>query len=121
MEAEIRPLEAGTDAVGCDAVIRSLPYFFADRDGIRKSAEEVRAQRGLVAHERGQIVGFATLEPSSSQAMEITWLAIRQEWRGSGLGRRLVEQIAAEAANEGLTLLCALTVAASEPELGVQD
>jgi N-acetylglutamate synthase-like GNAT family acetyltransferase len=81
----------------------------------------VRAQDGFVAQDRGEILAFATTAPASSQAVEITWLAVQAKWRGSGLGRRLVERTAAEAVREGFALLCVLTLAPSVPEPFVKD
>jgi GNAT superfamily N-acetyltransferase len=118
---DIGPLNADLDAAGCDAVIRSLPYFFGDEDGIRACAEAVQTQTGWVARDGDEVVGFATTALASRRCQEITWLAVRAERRRSGVGRLLVEQVAAAAAAAGAPLLCALTLGPSVDETGVED
>jgi GNAT superfamily N-acetyltransferase len=121
VNAVIRPLDPGHDASGCEAVIRSLPYHFGDPNGRRECAAAVRREPGWVIDYDGEVVAFVTRMPSSSQVVEITWLAVAADHRRSGLGRQLVEQTAASAEEEGFELLCALTIGPSDPEEGVSD
>ena len=121
MSIDIRPLDSELDAVGCDAVIRSLPYFFGDEDGVRECAEAVRSQPGWVARDGNEVVGFVTTEEAAPQCLEITWLAVRADQRRAGVGRRLVEGVAVEAAAGGAALLCALTLGPSVAEPGIED
>lgn len=121
MAVEVRPLDNAVDPAGCDAVIRSLPYFFGDENGIREAAKAVRTQPGWVAAAGDEITGFATTAPTFPDCLEITWLAIRADRRRSGLGRQLVEQVAAEAVADGIRLLCVLTLGPSVEEPGVED
>jgi GNAT superfamily N-acetyltransferase len=121
VSTDIRPLDPELDAAACDAVIQSLPYFFGDENGIRECAEAVRTQPGWVAHDREEVIGFATTAPASRWCLEITWLAVRAGRRRAGVGRRLVERVAAEAAAAGAPLLCALTLGPSVAEPGVED
>jgi ribosomal protein S18 acetylase RimI-like enzyme len=120
-EIDIRPLDPATDAAGCDAVVRSLPYFFGDEDGICQCVEAVRAERGWVASDRQRIVGFVTTARLFPQCLEITWLAVHADRRGKGIGRTLVEQVAEAAAADDVALLCALTLGPSVDERGVED
>lgn len=117
---EIRSLDGTKDGPGCDAVVRSLPYFFGDEGGIRDCAAAVRSQRGWVAFAE-EIVGFVTVAETFPGCLEITWLAVRADRRGVGLGRALVDRVAAEAVAEGRDLLCTLTLGPSVPEPGVED
>ena len=52
---------------------------------------------------------------------EITWLAVHADHRGSGLGTRLVDHLAAEMTAEGRRLLVVLTVSASDGPDEVED
>src|SRR5258706_15854457 len=117
---EIRPLAPG-DAPACDAVLASLPYFFGNPVGIEACAAAVRMQRGWVADEAGVVIGFVTIEASTSQAAEITWLAGHAEHRGGGIGRRLVECVVDVLTSEGVEMLCVMTLGPSVPEPGVAD
>jgi N-acetylglutamate synthase-like GNAT family acetyltransferase len=116
----LRPVSA-SDAPGCDAVIASLPYFFGDPDGIRERAEAVRTQPGWVVEDAGVVVGFVTLRYPFPRSPEISWLAVRDERRRSGIGRQLVERASAKAARDGAEVLSVLTLGPSVPEPGVVD
>jgi GNAT superfamily N-acetyltransferase len=113
----IRPLHAA-DAVACDEIIASLPYFFGIDAGVRACAEAVRSQRGWVAEVDGVVRAFLTVDHPLPGAPEITWMASHAGWRRRGLGGSLVERAAAELATDGCRLLSVLTLAASVSEDG---
>lgn len=116
----IRPLTAA-DAEGCDAVVASLPYHFGDEGGIAECARAVRAGPGLVAEVDGAVAGFLTVDRHLATSGEITWMAVRADARGRGIGAALIDALAAELRAEGRSLLLVLTLAASVPEPGVAD
>jgi ribosomal protein S18 acetylase RimI-like enzyme len=116
----IRALEPG-DAPACDEIVLGLPYHFGNEGGRRDCAAAVRAQRGLVAEEDGSVVGFLTLEPRFEDAVEITWMAVRSDRRRHGIGRMLIERVAAAAAAEGRWLLLVLTVSPNDGPEEVSD
>jgi GNAT superfamily N-acetyltransferase len=66
-------------------------------------------------------VGFVATARTFPQCLEITWLAVHADRRRAGIGRRLVEQVAAEARGHGIALLCTLTLGPSADEPGVDD
>ncbi len=109
------------DAAACDAVIASLPYHFGNEHGIAECAAAVRAQRGLAATIDGGLVGFCTWQPWFGTSRELTWLAVAADHRRSGIGTQLVEQLAADAAADGMAYLLVTTLSASVPEPGVTD
>jgi ribosomal protein S18 acetylase RimI-like enzyme len=111
----IRPLEVA-DAVECDAVLASLPYFFGDPSGIEQCHEAVRTQRGFVAEVEGAVLGFITLEQHQPGSSEITWLAVHAERRRGGIGRRLVDTAVELLRGEGQSMLFVLTLGPSVPE-----
>jgi ribosomal protein S18 acetylase RimI-like enzyme len=111
----IRPL-APADAETCDAIVLTLPYHFGDEGGRDLCARAVRTQPGLVAVEEGEVVGFLTLDRHDPRSAEITWMAVRADRRGRGIGRRLVERCVSDLAGDGVQLLSVLTVAESEPD-----
>jgi predicted N-acetyltransferase YhbS len=111
----IRPLEPA-DADACDAIILTLPYHFGNEAGRAECARAVRSQDGLVAVDGGEVVGFLTLARHDSRSAEITWMAVRADRRGHGIGRRLVERAAGDLSHVGVELLAVLTVADSEPD-----
>lgn len=111
----IRPL-APEDAKACDAIVLTLPYHFGDEAGRAICAEAVRTQEGLVAVEENEVVGFLTLARHDPRSAEITWMAVRADRRGRGIGRRLVERAVDDLSRGRVEFLAVLTVAESEPD-----
>jgi len=110
------------DADGCDATIHSLPYFFGQEGGIADCARAVRSQDGLVAvDEDGAVLGFLTHESHYPFSAEITWMAVRQDFRRIGIGRRLIARLAEDASGIGFHTLFVVTLGPSALEPGVTD
>ena len=65
----------------------------------------------VVAESNGQLVGVAGLEVCCSNAL-LRSTAVDPEWRGRGVGRRLVERVIAEAEARGTRALYLLTTTA---------
>jgi GNAT superfamily N-acetyltransferase len=105
---------AGSDAERCDAIVATLPYHFGDEEGRRECARAVRSQRGLVAEEDGEVVGFVTIEPRFDRCVEVTWMAVRADRRRKGVGRALLDRLVTEARAEGRHFLLVLTVSPSD-------
>ena len=120
MSVTVRPLEAA-DAEACDAIVATLPYHFGLEEGRRECAAAVRSQRGLVAEREGRVVGFLTLEPRFDEAAEITWMAVHADHRRSGVGRGLMDRLAADLEAEGRRLLLVLTVSPNDPPDEIAD
>lgn len=87
----IRDLDPERDAGACDAIVAGLPAWFGVDEGIAACAIAVRSHRGLVAIGGDEVIGFLTLEPVASSAWEVSWIAVRADRRGHGVGRDLVE------------------------------
>jgi GNAT superfamily N-acetyltransferase len=115
----VRPLDAA-DAGACDAIVASLPYHFGLDAGRAECARAVREQDGLGAIVGGAIAGFLTWRAWYGDAREITWMAVHAELRGTGVGRALLDHLAAEAASTHRYLLVT-TLSESVPEPGVDD
>jgi len=111
----IRPLSP-TDAEACDAIVLTLPYHFGNERGRAECARAVRSQKGLVAVEGGEVVGFLTLERHDPRSAEISWMAVRADRRRRGIGRLLIERAVDDLVGNGVELLSVLTLAESEPE-----
>lgn len=119
-EATLRDLEPA-DAPACDAVLATLPTFFGDPGGIADCAEAVRTQKGFVATVGEEVVAFLTLAPSTDDALEVTWMAVRDDMRRSGIGKKLIERAVAAARESGYPALCVLTLGPSDPDEGYKE
>jgi len=103
-----------SDGEACDAIIATLPYHFGDEEGQRQCAAAVRSQQGLVAEDDGEVVGFVTLEPRFDECVEATWMAVRADRRRMGVGRALLDRVAADVWAKGRQFLLVLTVSPSD-------
>jgi N-acetylglutamate synthase-like GNAT family acetyltransferase len=102
------------DAEACDTIIASLPDWFGLEEGIRDCAQAVRRERGLVIERDGSVAGFLTVVERTPAMSEITWLAVRADLRGRGLGTRLVEALVADLRSLGARLLLVQTLSDRE-------
>jgi ribosomal protein S18 acetylase RimI-like enzyme len=98
---------------GCRAVIESLPEWFGYPGAIAGVTEAVSTERGFVAVERDQVIGFVTTVPRFDETVEITYLAVGAPWRGSGVGRLLVAAVCSAAAASGAASIVLLTLGPS--------
>jgi GNAT superfamily N-acetyltransferase len=110
MTLSVRPL-APADAEACDAIILGHPDFFGHEGGRADCARAVRSQAGWVAVEADQVLGFATWEPRTDAAAEVTWMAVRRDRRHQGTGTAIVEALVADLQARGFKLALAMTSA----------
>jgi GNAT superfamily N-acetyltransferase len=110
----LRELRHDLDANACDAIIAGLPAWFGDPNGIRQCAEAVRAQLGLVREQDGVVDGFLTFERPYAGTAEITWMAVRADARGRGVGTELLEGLATQVARAGARLILVKTLSDRE-------
>jgi ribosomal protein S18 acetylase RimI-like enzyme len=112
---DVRPL-APDDADACDRIVLGLPYHFGHEGGRRDCAAAVRSHDGLVAEVGGEVVGFLTWQRRFEEAAEITWMAVRRDHRGAGIGRALVDALVARLRDDRIRLLIVLTVSPNDPD-----
>jgi len=76
-----------------------------------RTVEDVarHAERFVVAHADGEVVGCAELAPLSGQVAEVRSLVVDEALRGRQIGGALVGRIAVDAAAQGFAVLCAFT------------
>ncbi len=112
---------AAPDAAACDAIILGLPYHFGDPGGREECARAVRRDRGLVAVAAGEVVGFLTVMRHFPASAEITWMAVRADRRGRGLGGQLIAHLCVTLTAEGCQLLLVMTLSSLCDEGGTTD
>lgn len=108
MEITIRSATE-SDVEGIQALVNG---YAAENLMLPRTAEQIRrALPGfLVAEDSGEIVGCGSLVELTPQLPELRSLAVASGYRGTGLGRRLVEALVGKAREAGYPQLCALTL-----------
>lgn len=110
----LRTLNASQDAEACDAIVRDLPAWFGNEEGLREQAQLVRTSAGLVCVEDGDVVGFLTYVLPYPQTGEITWMAVRSDDRRRGIGKALLDQLTSVLSLDGATMLIVKTLSDRE-------
>jgi len=116
---EVRALRP-PDGPACDAVIASLPYHFGVESGREACAAAVRRDEGLAALTGRRDRRLPHGRPWYRASREITWMAVHANRRGEGIGRALLDRLAAESAAH-TRYLVVTTLSDATPEPGVAD
>jgi amino-acid N-acetyltransferase len=93
------------------AIHRLIERHIADGRLLPRQPDEIaaHASRFLVAVEGRRVVACADLAPLSRHVAEVRSLVVSDAARSRGIGRRLVDELAARAAASGFETLCAFT------------
>jgi N-acetylglutamate synthase-like GNAT family acetyltransferase len=100
-----------------EGVLRALPAWFGIEQTIVEYADAADELPTFVAERGGAAVGFLTLKPTSTHAIEVHVMAVLPGEHRRGAGCALVERAAAYARSEGFSLLHVKTLAPSDPDL----
>jgi amino-acid N-acetyltransferase len=108
MDITIRPA-AETDIEG---ILQIVNGYAAQNLMLPRTPEQIRRvlKWFLVAQHDGQIVGCGSNVELTPRLTELRSLAVAQEYRSTGLGRRLVHALVAKAQAAGYDQICALTL-----------
>lgn len=89
------------------------------RSGLPLEGVEEWLSRFLVAEQEGRLIAAAGLEVYEASAL-LRSVAVEPDWRGTGLGRRLIDDLLSEAARRGIKDVYLLTTTAEHyfPRLG---
>jgi ribosomal protein S18 acetylase RimI-like enzyme len=95
----IRPVQSSD----LSEIATFIEPFVASGKLLPRTTEELEdlVTHGFVAESAGRIVGFAALEIYSPKMSEIRSLAVSPEFRGGGVGRRLVQQCVESVGGDG--------------------
>jgi amino-acid N-acetyltransferase len=98
-------------AADAQAIHQLIEAHVADGRLLPRRREEIaaHASRFIVAVLGQRVVACADLAPLSRNVAEVRSLVVRDDVRSRGVGRRLVDELAARAAGFGFDTLCAFT------------
>lgn len=104
----IRPA-TGADIEGILAIVNA---YASQNLMLPRTAEQIRRVLAdfLVAEDAGCVVGCGSNVPLTPELTELRSLAVRAEYRGTGLGKQLVAALVAKARADGFEHICALTL-----------
>jgi putative acetyltransferase len=107
-EIEIRPLEIGEDATAFrtlneEWITRYFTMEQSDRDTLGDPENKILRKGGRIfmVHLGGQAVGCVALIPIGGGVYELSKMAVSPDYRGLGIGRRLLEYAVTEARRMG--------------------
>jgi len=92
--------------------IHELAYVYSKRDEMLPlSFSEVyeRIRDFVVTEKNGEVVGCCALRISWADLGEVRSLAVAEQWKGKGVGKRMVEELVADAKRLGLIRVFTLT------------
>ena len=107
----IRPIEEG-DQPAIVLLARGLDKWF-NQEGLAQIARDVNRHGGFVAARGDRITGFVTWTPADEDVAVLSWIAVAEFLHRSGIGRALVQALAAELRRAGFRNLEVSTVADS--------
>jgi rhodanese-related sulfurtransferase/N-acetylglutamate synthase-like GNAT family acetyltransferase len=113
--ARVRPLQQ-SDALACDAIIASLPDWFANEDGLQQCSRAVRSEPGWVVEHGDGVIAFLTIQRPKPRVAEISWMAVHADHRGAGHGRILLETLVAQLHAEEARFLAVKTLSDRDPD-----
>lgn len=115
----VKAEERTTDVLVRKAIIADVPEMTAIINGYaaqgimlpRSQHQVYQAIRdfAVAVDGDGQVVGCGALHIVWADLCEVRSLAVREEWRGRGVGRRIVERLLGEARELGVPRVFALT------------
>jgi len=111
----------GRDASSCVEVVASLPEWFGYPGALEDVDNAVQTQRGFVATDDGLVVAFVTTLGNFAESLEISYLAVHAQHRRSGLGRRLVREVATLCELQDVEFISLLTLGTSAGNLHYEE
>ncbi len=99
------------------AIAKSLPEFFT-QDGLNDLSRDLKIHRLRGAFVNGTLVGFITLREADKNSVEISWLAVKKDFQGMGIGSELVKDSLNELSRKGFSICYVKTLAETVEDEG---
>lgn len=96
-------------------ILEALPEWFGDPESIDEYVADAANDDfvSMVARESGTTIGVALVRRHFPESAELHLIAVSPEARGQGVGRALIDGVAADLAEDGCVLLSVHTVGPS--------
>lgn len=106
------------DPSGTEQILRALPTWFGIDEAIQNYVQDATSKASYVAVDNSVTVGVALLEPHYPESVELYLIAVHPDYRGRGIGTKLVTQVEADLREQGISLLQVKTVGESFEHAG---
>jgi GNAT superfamily N-acetyltransferase len=114
-------VEQRNDPEAAEQILRALPSWFGIEDAIRSYAEDAVTKISYLAVDTGRTVGVALLEPHFPESVELWLIAVHPDYRGQGVGTKLVTEIEQDLRKQSVSLLQVKTVGESFEHAGYAE
>lgn len=91
--AVVISVDRSRDPAGVERVLRSLPAWFGIYEATASYVEKAARLESFVARDDGAAVGVALVDRHFPDSAELALLAVHRDFRGQGIGRRLVAAV----------------------------
>jgi len=99
------------------AIAKELPGFF-NKDGLASLGRDLKDQDIYGAFRGGLLVGFVILRKADTASLEISWLAVRPDSQGQGVGSRLIKDSLNIFSSQGYKICYVKTLAETAKDSG---
>lgn len=95
----------------CFEIINQLPEWFGIPEANKAYAKQVQAETFLAAQADENVIGFISVKKHNARSAEVTVMGILEAFHAQGIGRELVDQMAARMRAEGVQFMTVKTLA----------
>lgn len=114
-------VERRRDPDSTEQILRALPTWFGIEESIQGYVKDAETKTSYLAVANETAVGVALLEPHFPESVELYLIAVHPNYRGQGVGKRLVAQIEHDLREQSVSLLQVKTVGASFDNSGYAE
>lgn len=105
-----------SDTPRCETILRALPDWFGIEESLQMYVRDTQRYPTAIAEHAGEAVGFVTWRRHFPESAEIHCLAVLKQLHRRGIGRQLVEHVAATVRSAGARVLQVKTLGPSRPD-----
>ncbi len=100
----------------CISIAQQLPNYFTEK-AFETMKKDFNNHDLFVAINGQDIVGFITFKLKSSDAAELTWLAVDPKMQNRDIGKKLVEHVSSDLKRRGVKIFMVKTLAKTNNSL----
>ena len=99
------------------AIAKNLPSFFNDV-GIASMTKDFESHEIWGAFVKENLSGFISLRKADKRSLEVSWLAVKKDSQGIGIGSALIKEVLNKYAEKGFSICYVKTLAETVEDEG---